>query len=69
MVWQIDKTKSPTIQEKVHLMCNEDAEKLYMLQTWVLQSGLRKSRKKDNADDPDETPVYNFDEEIHIHLV
>lgn len=50
-------------------MCNEDAEKLYMLQTWVLQSGLRKSRKVDNEDDPDETPVYNFDEEIHIHPV
>ena len=26
-------------------------------------------KEMDNADDPDETPVYNFDEEIHIHPV
>ena len=50
-------------------MCNEDAEKLHMLQTWVFQSGLQKSRKVDNADAPNEAHVYNSDEEIHIHPV
>lgn len=66
---QPDETNTSTIEEKVHVMCNEDAEKLYMLQTWIFQYGLQKSRKVDNTDAPNEAHLYYSDEEIHIHPV
>ena len=42
----------------------EKARKLDMVQTLTLQSGPRKSRKVDYADDSGETHVFSFDEEL-----
>lgn len=53
----------------VHVMCNKYATELHLLQTWALQSGLRKSRKVDNTDDYNEASMCIFNEEIHIHHV
>lgn len=41
----------------VHVMCNEDETKLYMVHNCAFQSVLKKSRKVDNTVDCDEASV------------
>ena len=61
--------KHTQFNKKVCVMCNEEAMKFDMIQTWTIQSGPRKSRMADHANGLDEAAVSNFDDDIDMHSV